>query len=74
MLMIDRKRNQHLLLVHKAEQCLVRVLNIRNSHVTLGFEGDSFRFLRGEKSYPRSVYPELRLRTSGNMVVLWGVN
>lgn len=72
MLTIDRKRNQSLLLVHKGDQCLIRVLRTAVGSVRFGFEGDEFRFLRGEVSRVSKLGHTLRLLRADNTLIEWG--
>jgi hypothetical protein len=72
MLMIDRKSGQSLLLVHEGKQCLIHVLRTAQNSVRFGFEGDSFRFLRSERSVVRRMLPGLRLRRQDHTIVHWG--
>lgn len=71
MLTLDRKRGQSLLLVHRGEQCLIKIARTHQSSVRLQFVGDTFRFMRSEQTRVLRIAPGLRVMHRDNTIVEW---
>lgn len=71
MLTVDRRKGQSLLLVHRKEQCIIRVADISYRGVKLQFVGDRFRFLRTEKAEVNRCSPGLRHQHHDGTIVQW---